>query len=333
MSSVRRLVVSLDDQTLSVIENDACVHSYPVSTAIKGMGFAKDSFRTPTGTFRIIEAIGADQPSGTIFKGRLPVGLWQRGDLADQDLVLTRILRLDGLDIPNANTLERCIYIHGTNQEELIGQRAGHGCVRMRNDDMIELFNRVMVNDLVEIQPATQPCGSLLFVHLDHIIPLANEVHIYESIHPSRDLFENLPATANKVSEVIISAKAAGWIPVLLSSSPTDLAASISRLFEIEYYDVLGRLTDFELLPIICEWRRSFLPVRAMMLGHHSIIPSVYTLVDGFISTESLSLHEKLTLDSLSKVIELDDVASWSQLLHSGPAVVDNRSIHITSYN
>lgn len=318
MSSARHFVVSINEQSLSVIENETCVQTYPVSTAIKGMGFAIGSFRTPTGAFRIVELIGADQPSGTIFKGRVPVGLWQRGDISNEDLILTRILRLDGLDPANANTLERCIYIHGTNHEEFIGQRAGHGCVRLRNHDMIELFNRVNVNDLVEIQPATQPCGSLLFVHLDHMLTPADRVRTTKWIDANREQGGILTATALKVSESILAAKAAGWMPVLVSNATADVAASISRLYEIDHYEALNPLENRDLVTIICDWRQSCLPLRAVMLGHHSMMPCVHAVVDVFISTDSLSYDENLIFDAASRVMKMDDVSSWSQLLHAG---------------
>lgn len=113
MSDSRRLVVSIDDQTLTVSDDGMRPRVFPVSTAIKGMGFTRDSYRTPTGLFRICEKIGAGHASGTIFKARVPAGLWRPGDSPDDDLVLTRILRLDGLESANANMLERCVYIHG----------------------------------------------------------------------------------------------------------------------------------------------------------------------------------------------------------------------------
>lgn len=333
MSPACRLVVSIDEQTLSVIEAETCVHTYPVSTAIKGMGFANGSFRTPTGAFRIVEAIGADQPNGTIFKARVPVGVWQRGDKANEDLVLTRILRLDGLDFANANTLERCIYIHGTNHEELIGQRAGHGCVRLRNDDIIELFNRVNVNDLVEIRPATQPSGSLLFVHLDHLLPPSDGKQMIDSIHSIGVFCENLRTLANRVCEFIIAAKVAGWCPVLLSNATADLAASISRSFEIDHYEVPTPKSNLDLITIIYDWRRSFLPSRAMFLGPLSIMHGLQTIVDDFVCAESLSPEEKSTLRAASRVIELNDVLSCRQLLESARPIPNADSNQITSYN
>ena len=81
-------------------------------------------------------------PSGTVFKSRRPVKP-TRKMLRDDDLVMTRILWLDGLESRNANTHGRYVYIHGTNHEDEIGTPASHGCVRMRNADVIELFERV----------------------------------------------------------------------------------------------------------------------------------------------------------------------------------------------
>ena len=125
--------------------------SWPVSTSLFGMGHQEGSFRTPTGRFRIAERIGEGSPPWMIFKGRVPTGvLAQPG--GDDDHVLTRILWLEGIDPENVNTRERYIYIHGTNQEELIGTPASHGCIRLRNRAMLELFELAETGMLVEIR-------------------------------------------------------------------------------------------------------------------------------------------------------------------------------------
>src|SRR5690606_8466488 len=98
---------------------------------------------TPTGRFVVRGKIGEGAPSGTCFKNREPVGCWHPGEACEDDMILTRIIRLDGLDPENANTYDRFIYIHGTNREDLIGSPASHGCIRLRNADMIELFDLV----------------------------------------------------------------------------------------------------------------------------------------------------------------------------------------------
>ncbi|RYD26858.1 MAG: murein L,D-transpeptidase, partial [Verrucomicrobiaceae bacterium] len=140
MSKSIRLEVSIDGQRLDVFGKTGLVRSYPVSTAAKGVGFREGSHRTPVGRFRVAEKIGEGQKRHTIFKERVPVGTWKKGTAGDRDLVLTRIIRLDGLDPENANTMERFIYIHGTDQENLIGRPASWGCVRLTNADMEELF-------------------------------------------------------------------------------------------------------------------------------------------------------------------------------------------------
>ena len=98
--------------------------------------------KTPIGQFRIGEKLGTDVPPGTVFKSRQPVG-FQEEFPPDDDLVLTRILWLDGTEPHNANTRERFIYIHGTNHEHRIGEPASHGCIRMKNADLIELFDLI----------------------------------------------------------------------------------------------------------------------------------------------------------------------------------------------
>ena len=95
--------------------------------------------KTPTGRFRVAKKIGEGLRGDTVFQSRVPL---QPGDPLPptEDLVMSRILWLDGLEEHNANTRDRFIYIHGTKHEDKIGSPASHGCVRMRNTDVIELF-------------------------------------------------------------------------------------------------------------------------------------------------------------------------------------------------
>ena len=125
---------------------------YPISSSRFGLGTEPGTFRTPPGRFEIGEKIGAGAPPGAVFKSRVPTG--EQGHPANpEDLVQTRILWLHGLEPENANTRERYIYIHGTNHEEEIGTPASHGCIRMRNADVAELFELVSVGTPVFIQP------------------------------------------------------------------------------------------------------------------------------------------------------------------------------------
>jgi lipoprotein-anchoring transpeptidase ErfK/SrfK len=107
--------------------------------------------KTPTGRFRIAEKIGDGMPLGTVFKNRRRVTVTKKL-MRDEDLVMTRILWLDGLDPQNANTHQRFIYIHGTNHEESLGEPASHGCIRMRSTDLTELFELVDVGTPVTIK-------------------------------------------------------------------------------------------------------------------------------------------------------------------------------------
>ena len=125
--------------------------AYPVSTSRFGLGSKEGSLKTPTGRFRIAEKIGDGMRLGTVFKSRRPVKATKKM-MREDDLVMTRILWLDGTDPGNANTYERFIYIHGTNHEGEIGEPASHGCIRMRNSDLVELFDRVGVDTPVMIK-------------------------------------------------------------------------------------------------------------------------------------------------------------------------------------
>lgn len=142
--------VSIAEQRLRLIQNGKRIKEYIVSTAANGVGFAEGSYCTPTGMFEISEKIGAGEVTGTVFKARQPVSVWD-GEPSDHDLVLTRIIRLNGLDPDNANTMERYIYIHGTNQDELLGSPASCGCIRMGNDDVIDLFDLTELGQRIEI--------------------------------------------------------------------------------------------------------------------------------------------------------------------------------------
>ncbi|HEY7000530.1 MAG TPA: L,D-transpeptidase [Candidatus Udaeobacter sp.] len=139
---MKSIHVSIRDQLLTLKEDDAPVRTYPVSTSRFGIGTEEGSLKTPTGRFRVVEKIGGDMPTGTIFRSRVPL------TAADalpptEDLVMSRILWLDGLDDHNTNTRERFIYIHGTKHEDKIGSPASCGCIRMRNADVVELFDLV----------------------------------------------------------------------------------------------------------------------------------------------------------------------------------------------
>ena len=145
--------ISLTRQILALAgAGTSPLREYPVSTSRFGPGTEPGSFKTPLGRFEISRKIGAGAALGTVFKGRVPTG--ETGDPSSPgDLVQTRILWLHGLDPGNANTLDRYIYIHGTNHEEEIGIPASHGCIRMRNADVADLYELVSEGTPVFIEP------------------------------------------------------------------------------------------------------------------------------------------------------------------------------------
>ena len=143
MESARNKIdVSVRDQRLILTRDGEELRSYPISTSRFGIGIQEGSMKTPLGRFRIAEKIGDGAAPGTIFKARVALG--PDDPLPDtEDFVTSRILWLDGVDEHNANTRDRFIYIHGTKHEDEIGTPASHGCIRMRNADVIELFELV----------------------------------------------------------------------------------------------------------------------------------------------------------------------------------------------
>ena len=146
------LDISISTQCLTIIDGGKGQISYPVSTAKNGVGECRGSECTPRGWHRIRAKIGGGLPINSVFVGRRPTGEIFDVDLGkrcpQRDWILTRILWLGGLE-PGKNrygevdTAWRYIYIHGTPDEHLIGLPASHGCVRMKNSDLLDLFDRV----------------------------------------------------------------------------------------------------------------------------------------------------------------------------------------------
>ena len=151
-SPATKIEISVRKQRLTLRSGRKKLAEYPVSTSRFGLGSKAGSFKTPTGRFRIAEKIGGGLPIGTVFKSRRPIKATEKL-LREADLIMTRILWLDGLEPGNANTHSRYVYIHGTNHEEDIGSAASEGCVRMNNADVAALFELVAIGTPVEIEP------------------------------------------------------------------------------------------------------------------------------------------------------------------------------------
>lgn len=163
MNPVSELRVKISEQMLYVLDAQRrLLRRFPVSTSKYGIGNHNGSMQTPLGRHRISDKIGAGADEQEVFIGRQPQGRLERlrGERSDlpEDIIMARILRLAGEE-PGINqggdvdSYQRYIYIHGTSEQGLIGQPASHGCIRMRNRDVIELFDMVAPNTPVIIEP------------------------------------------------------------------------------------------------------------------------------------------------------------------------------------
>jgi L,D-transpeptidase YbiS len=141
-------------------DGDMLIREYRISTAKNGLGEQSGSYCTPRGRHRIAEKIGAGHPMYAVFKARVPTGeVWSRELAAENpgcDWILTRILWLEGMEEGRnkggtVDSHSRYIYIHGTDEEHLIGQPISHGCIRMKNTDVMDLFDLVEVGTAVLI--------------------------------------------------------------------------------------------------------------------------------------------------------------------------------------
>ena len=141
--SRHRIVVSIPEQRLALLDNGALIATYPISTSKFTIGDAPGSRGTPLGELEIAKKIGGGAVSGTVFKDRRPTGEVLVPDAPGRDPIVSRILWLRGLEAQNANAYGRYIYIHGTAEERNVGKRASYGCIRMRSRDVIQLFDIV----------------------------------------------------------------------------------------------------------------------------------------------------------------------------------------------
>ncbi len=166
INSEKYILVIPSKQILLVISKGTAIFSYSISTSRFGLGNKNDSFKTPPGLHYIADRIGEDMPKMTIFKGRKPLlnnltladlDLPENADIRNEhfathdDVITSRILWLKGHEEgvnkgDNIDSYSRYIYIHGTAHEDKIGTPDSHGCVRMHNDDVIELFDNTFIS-------------------------------------------------------------------------------------------------------------------------------------------------------------------------------------------
>ncbi|MFI0399922.1 MAG: L,D-transpeptidase family protein [Thiolinea sp.] len=160
-SAQQVVLIDVTKQELLLIENNQIAGRWIISTAEAGIGSRKGSNQTPLGVHRLAQKIGDGAQLGTVFKARQNTGrvakiLTAPGARSGEDNVTTRVMWLDGLE-PGLNkggavdSYQRFIYIHGTDEEGRLGAPASHGCIRMRNQDVVDLYDRVREDTLVVI--------------------------------------------------------------------------------------------------------------------------------------------------------------------------------------
>ena len=152
-----RLVVSVPDQKMLVLTDENPVALYKVSTSKFGTGDREGSYATPLGRLCVRKKIGDGAPLGTVFKSRKPTGEILPSEAPGRDPIVTRILWLEGLEPHNHNAFSRCIYIHGTPQESLLGTPVSFGCIRMRSADVAKLYELVGGGARVEVTEEPLP--------------------------------------------------------------------------------------------------------------------------------------------------------------------------------
>lgn len=152
-----RIIVSVRDQKLMLVQNGVRVATYPVSTSKFGLGDNLGRMTTPLGVLEVAQKIGDNAPSGAVFHNRRWTGEVIPPNAPGRDPIVTRILWLRGLEPVNAHAFNRCIYIHGTPQEQMIGRPASYGCIRMRSSDVTTLYNQTPIGTVVQIIPDRLP--------------------------------------------------------------------------------------------------------------------------------------------------------------------------------
>src|SRR6266702_1463450 len=145
------IVISTRDQKLALLDRGALLATYPVSTSKFGLGDRPGSRFTPLGQLQIAEKVGDNAPPGTVFKDRRRTGETVLANSPGRGPIVTRILWLRGLESQNANAFARDIYLHGTPEEGSIGYAASYGCIRMRSNDIVQLYNIVGIGAAVTI--------------------------------------------------------------------------------------------------------------------------------------------------------------------------------------
>jgi lipoprotein-anchoring transpeptidase ErfK/SrfK len=167
---IESISISVPEQRMYVFDEAGVeITHYPVSTSQFGVGDSRGSYTTPLGQLQVVGKIGDGAPVGTVFKGGTRTGEICAINARGRDPIVTRILRLRGLEKHNSGSYSRAIYIHGTPDERHLGKPVSWGCIRMKSRDVITLFNAVGVGIHVEITEARLSGG--LFAKAIHTLP------------------------------------------------------------------------------------------------------------------------------------------------------------------
>jgi hypothetical protein len=145
------IVISVPEQKLTILRDGCFWKKFPISTSKFGIGDSYGSYKTPVGQLRVCEKIGEDLASGSVIKQRHATGEVLPANSPGRDPIVTRILWLDGLEEQNHNARARGIYIHGTTEEGKIGKPVSYGCIRMRSQDVLDVFEEANVDTAVSI--------------------------------------------------------------------------------------------------------------------------------------------------------------------------------------
>lgn len=152
-----RVIVSIHDQKLMLMDSGAKVATYPISTSKFGLGDRWGSMATPLGFLQVAQKIGDHAPTGAVFHCRRFTGEVLKPNAPGRDPVITRIIWLRGLEPWNSHAFARCIYIHGTPEEKTIGRPASYGCIRMKSSDVTALYDQIQLGAVVQIVPDQLP--------------------------------------------------------------------------------------------------------------------------------------------------------------------------------
>ncbi len=148
---INEVIVSVKEQRLMLLQNGARVKTYPVSTSKFGLGDASGRMTTPIGAMAVAQKIGDHAPPGAVFHNRRFTGEILKPNAPGRDPIVSRIIWLRGLEASTAHAFSRCIYIHGTAEERTIGKPASFGCIRMKSNDVVDLYGQLPLGAVVRV--------------------------------------------------------------------------------------------------------------------------------------------------------------------------------------